>query len=118
MTDPTEHDERANDEELPEFHSSALRTGVFRVLTGVCSLLMGWALWSSFSWGYLFLVSILLYFFTPFTLMGYESQRFFDSVNTSVRRIVYFGVPEDTLEAEPSEPTDDKKNNAKQQNDG
>ena len=74
-TSPNAHGDAADDEGLPELHPSALRTGVFRVLTGMGSLLMGWALWNSFSWDLLLLVCILAYQFIPFTLMGYDAQR-------------------------------------------
>jgi ABC-type glycerol-3-phosphate transport system permease component len=92
-TSPNARGDAADDEKLPEFHPSALRTGVFRVLTGLSSLLMGWALWNSFSWGLLLLVCIVAYHFIPFTLMGYDAQRFFDAVGDRVRRVVYYGVP-------------------------
>jgi hypothetical protein len=95
-TSPNARGDAADDEELREFHPSALRTGVFRVLTGMSSLLMGWALWNSFSWGLLLLFSIVAYQFVPFTLMGYDAQRFFDAVGDRVRRVGYYGVPRGT----------------------
>jgi hypothetical protein len=39
-------------------------------------MLMGSALWNSFSWGLLLLFPIVAYQFVPFTLMGYDAQRF------------------------------------------
>jgi hypothetical protein len=113
-TSPNARGDAADDEKLPEFHPSALRTGVFRVLTGLSSLLMGWALWNSFSWGLLLLFSIVAYQFVPFTLMGYDAQRFFDAVGDRVRRVVYVGVPPSTHEADSTEPRLRTQNNANQ----
>ena len=114
MTNSNARGDAADDEELPEFHPSALRTGIFRVLTGMSSLLMGWALWNSFSWGLLLLVCILAYQFIPFTLMGYDAQRFFDAVGDRVRRVVYVGVSPNTHEADWTGPRFGTKNNANQ----
>ena len=112
MTNPNVNGDAADDGESPEFHPSALRTGVFRVLTGLSSLLMGCALWNSFSWGMLLLVCILAYQFISFTLMGYDAHRFFDAVGDRVRRVVYVGVPPNTHEADSCEPRFGTKSNA------
>ena len=111
-TSPNARGDAADDEKLPEFHPSALRTGVFRVLTGLSSLLMGWALWNTFSWGLLWLVCILAYQFVPFALMGYDAQRFLDAVGDRVRRVVYAGVSPNIHEADSTEPRLWTKNNA------
>ena len=104
ITDQNGIDEAVGEDDLPEVEPSALRTGVFRVLTGVFSLAMGWMLWNSFSWGLLLLFCPVAFCFIPFTLMGYEAQWFFDAVGDRVGRVVYYGVPKGEHEVDSAEP--------------
>ena len=118
MTDQSGIDEAVDEDDLPKVELSALRTGVFRVLTGVFSLAMGWMLWNSFSWGLLLLFCPVAIYFIPFTLVGYEAQRFFDVVEDRVGRVVYFGVPKGEHEVDSAEPRYREKHGAHQGKDG
>jgi cytochrome bd-type quinol oxidase subunit 1 len=103
MTEQNGIDEAVGKDDLPEVEPSLLRTGVFRVLTGVFSLAMGWILWNSFSWGLLLLFFPVAFCFVPFTLMGYEAQWFFDAVGDRVGRVVNYGVPKGEHEVDSAE---------------